>query len=1400
MNRPFSPNYQGQYQQAWQQPAQPTPQYGQNQMPPPAPYQGHPTAPPPQPGANPLPKPHGSWAIPGPQQQWNVPGPPPVNNPAAQASSSYNPGIYGHVSGSQHSPASPSAQHPPNYNSLHGEAQRPFSASPAPPQTFQGQHGQPNWNQQYQAPPDQQHYQKPPLPPRPLSPNYNPEGPWSEPPQQPPRPYSSSQQNSSQAPPQLPPRNAQQPPASVEYQGQSEQPNQIPPPPPPLPPGYQAEIQQTQQNPPYHAPYSQQPQSHNYEPGMQQGSQGYQVPDPRNANATPAQHSYSNSQTQGHETYTNPVSSPPPQNTSYSQYPPPNQAQPHQDTTPGQNKYPHGGNQLTGYPPVQANNRPSQPPVTGSTAGASDGWNYQDRPAGVRPEDVSPMLTQSHPAKPSNPVRNEPYGTPAVPQQSTWNGQQMQGTLGFAPPQGGTHNQAAAEPPSYPHQEGTDPQGRSSAQGIRTNSQPQGLSASQPPNIGASVLGFGGPSDWEHFSANGEEQDGLEDTPIETYGRPPFGGANQVAQSSVPPLRKSTFDGPGPLQNVMQPNARTDSARRRAPPPPKSTADKANSTTAVQQHDFGTQINPPPEPPPIVTADKSCSTTVVQRHDFGTQITPAPEPAKPIQREMSTQTAIVKPVERRDMAIQTLAEEIKVPDLRTLGTQTDAPDPSTPSDPYDDLDKWYKDSLTRYVETLRFESQAGSGEDRTKIFTEFMMRESRLRGLRYGSATLSKDTFRDRSASRQDTPPVFKQDMLRPMDTPRSTSATTGRSVTPVQTNESTTDDPTDDVQYSPGGRPLMGSRPQRERTPAPELEAGTRGREQVRTAPVYKGFSPRRSESPGSNAPIAVDPSTTPPPPPAGQSQIPKWPRQDSVTPATPATQAYQPFRYQSNESKSEAPSALPTHRRSSEQLPIRAIPVTEAIVSARASAGPQTAKGLKAILPSRRGPKGGESHVLSQIKATAGDVSDDFGFVRDLFRKWEDTSIRIRNQNEKDRRTREENQQEHADQLFAEKEIGYGDISALEDDFKKVENKLRAEEEEKDYERYVEKVFDPTYHELQQQIKRLMDQYAACIEVVKSAVAGKEALGTPNDRPDLAQIIELLFELDQRCELRHAKVFEAIVERDRRYKKTIIKPLYVDGDISRLKSMEKHFEESEKRSALDHALKKEERAKRLMDDIEENTMKGLGQDLDYMESITQEVRKLAELSLLPDFGAPQDLATDLPFAVTILQTLTTTSISLMRSFHAAALTLNVADFDISLAKARLANETPHSVEQLRLQKQEEDRRLAKELEHRVAVVREDFDKARRQIEEVAQRLDLPKPLDIGKGGDGGNTTIDQPPPLHPQSQSKGASRAGTPQQQPPQLRKRADSRDPEHEERLRKALEDAKKRNAARETSRAP
>jgi len=226
-----------------------------------------------------------------------------------------------------------------------------------------------------------------------------------------------------------------------------------------------------------------------------------------------------------------------------------------------------------------------------------------------------------------------------------------------------------------------------------------------------------------------------------------------------------------------------------------------------------------------------------------------------------------------------------------------------------------------------------------------------------------------------------------------------------------------------------------------------------------------------------------------------------------------------------------------------------------------PAAVNALSTVLPATRFHKTPSTAVLDDIKKAIDEVGEDFSFIGKINTAYADALKKRLQKLEEERRVRLEEHEEYTHRLFSDQEIGYGDINDMDGEFNAEEEERKAKEDEAEWEKYRDEVFQKVYDKIQEGIKGLMDKHFQTINSLQDAIAGKERW-TKAKGLELADLLEGLILLRGYIERRHEKVQAAILERDRRYRRTVIQPLYASGNIPKMKSMEKHFDESEKKT----------------------------------------------------------------------------------------------------------------------------------------------------------------------------------------------------------------------------------------------
>ena len=705
------------------------------------------------------------------------------------------------------------------------------------------------------------------------------------------------------------------------------------------------------------------------------------------------------------------------------------------------------------------------------------------------------------------------------------------------------------------------------------------------------------------------------------------------------------------------------------------------------------------------------------------------------------------------------------------------------SDPYANLDAWAKASLNRYVAMLREEVRAETDKDKFKIFEVFINRETRLRAVLYGTdpeATTEKSPpLQGIPAQYTNTTNLVRASKALPAlptdaDTPppkppastvvQDTTSGRGKSLKLPTGNQSyVMVESSDDVQYSPGGRPKV---PRASNTEQGDVTA-------------------KNKQESTSEVPNVVGADGTP------DSQKPAYTpfrySQPDATDISSKRQSYRPYAALKIGSLGIGPkTSIHTDDPrisgidSSEKIFISSSQDDHDTANKKigGSEAPTNQYNTQEPLDLRRFetadfdplvsvlPQSGfvlhDSTSLQDLKSGMDAVPDDFSFIHQSVVAWDAKAKKLRENHEKARHARQVESEQRIDALFDDHEIGYGDISELESEFKRSEAATKADEDRLDYQTFVTEVFDIVWTRLHFEIDQLTPLYDQYTDLLNDTLTGKDMFEGSSNRFALAPTMDSLLNLHQKLEVRHQKAFEAVLERDRRLKKTELSPWYSLGNVTKVKQLEKQFEQAEKNAIVEYCRQRDVRANKLMDALDQNTLRGVGANQDYMELIHRAVSRVASqraFASAPNSNNPDVGLEEVTKAKLVTSTLATSSEQIVQTFHVADMLLNAADYDVSVAKAKLASADLATFKRLSEEKAKEDHKLMRDLEHRLALIRED---ARRTNDEIVKLLCF-------LGVQNGHAEI---PPR--------ASGGG----------------DPGHQERLQKALAEAKRRNAANET----
>ena len=785
----------------------------------------------------------------------------------------------------------------------------------------------------------------------------------------------------------------------------------------------------------------------------------------------------------------------------------------------------------------------------------------------------------------------------------------------------------------------------------------------------------------------------------------------------------------------------------------------------------------------------------------------------------------------------------------SLPHHTTSSEKDTVQDPYSDLDPWGKASLNRFAAMLREEFRAETNQDKLNIFNVFTSRESRLRVVLYGTddeliipqkpvqqklETIQKPEkggFVKQAVERANSIglerslkalPALPSNRESTMGLPGNAlaplviqhgSTSEGRGVDPKvrpsgdnpksrEENEMSTgpsgddsfvmvDSPSDEVQYSPGGRPVVARLPKTGHgTDAESSQNATSALEKDSAASSKTPGNARHADSPSFDGPIAAGyedlgapkkPAYSPLKYNDGRSEVKNYlaNRKSVCRPYATLTQgsleSQSTFGREKDFKLAGGASIItaPTSQYSSNSK-VKVDGVIEA-----ATVNKQKASGAEGPTDLRRFVKADfdpllltlpnsdavvhESARILDLRNVMDAVPDDFSFIHQTVVAWDAKAKKQREENDRQRHARQVESEQRIDSLFDDHEIGYGDIAELEIEFKRSEAARRADEDRSEYQTFVSDVFNLVWTRLHYELDQLIPHYEQYSKLMDHTLAGKDMFEGSEEGLALGPTMSSFLALHQKLEIRHQKAFEAVLERDRRLKKTEISPWYTLSNIAKVKQLEKQFEDAEKKAIIEYCQQRDARANHLMDVLDQNTLRGVGANQDYMEAIMKAVRRIASgraFASVSGSNEPTAGLEEVEKAKAITALLASSSEQIVQTFHVADMLLNSADYEVSVAKAKVAKADMATLAKLKEERAKEDQKLMRELEHRLALIRED---SRRTNDEIIKLM-----LFLG---------------VH------NGRADGAPAQ--------AEPADPKHEARIQKALEEAKRRNALKESS---
>lgn len=659
-------------------------------------------------------------------------------------------------------------------------------------------------------------------------------------------------------------------------------------------------------------------------------------------------------------------------------------------------------------------------------------------------------------------------------------------------------------------------------------------------------------------------------------------------------------------------------------------------------------------------------------------------------------------IKERDATISDLRRQLD--DLRReleeeKTKQVPVPEISKPTalDLIPDLDPWYAGSLERYIAMLRGEAHEPQVDHKIKTFKAFLRAESAIRGIEY-----------------YDEPPAPKVEQTVPAQEvpPADAHSTSGASVEKCDLSVAVPKDrpDDDDYEYSPGGRPLLkrptipiedhvpvhapavhSSQSTAILTPASSVHDDStpiQSPPDEQPQPQYKAYVPPVMATDAASS-LAQRKATGPSILPTVTSPIGSGKNHDEVF-----FGAQQPRVARADSETGGVPIVAPLNFASSRPVSVSVLPKGNALDT------------LNSLLPAQVKPAA-TSPVLEELRTELANIKSESTKTEELTKSWEKSASLTRKKNADARRKRAEDNEAHNDDLFNSDEISYAELKDLEAEFKDKESKLKIQEDQDEVKSYVETVFDKVYNDFQADITALTNLYIEAETLLQTSVSGVKSLGG-GDAPTTKACLELLVELHEQIEKAHEQVVQAVAERDKRYKKTEIQPLYAAGNKAKLKSVEKHFEEAEKQAVSRAQNEKAERMNDLHKVAEDAVVGAASVEQNERSRIIAAIRDLKD-------DNHKDVLDRASEAFNLLHK---SSKSLLTIFNRLEIDLNTAEVKADIAQARVDGEPESKMQDLRSGLSARETELKEEFARRIGVLDQDREEFEQLIKEKGGKV----------------------------------------------------------------------------------
>ncbi|KAK6528876.1 hypothetical protein TWF694_004107 [Orbilia ellipsospora] len=376
-----------------------------------------------------------------------------------------------------------------------------------------------------------------------------------------------------------------------------------------------------------------------------------------------------------------------------------------------------------------------------------------------------------------------------------------------------------------------------------------------------------------------------------------------------------------------------------------------------------------------------------------------------------------------------------------------------------------------------------------------------------------------------------------------------------------------------------------------------------------------------------------------------------------------------------------------------------------------------LSSILGQDRKGVPDKTHLLAPIRDAFEKVGSNFSELDKMRKAFEVEAKKIRDKNEAERDRLKSEHDEYTEELYSQQKILYEDLHDIDEQFNTEQNALKEKQEKEEFDKFNKDIFTPVYNMIQERIVELKKQQKSLLTFIKTASSGREKFDPQINKPNLQDALLVLLDLHELLEVHYMKLQEAIADRDKRFKSTVLTPLYASNNYAKLRDAKKYFDEEEKKAVVKAATDGNDRAKALKAVIDDSMIPGLDLEFGFFDEVEQCVTKIIE-------GLPENpkeyngdlklLYEELEYASNILETLTNTQASMFKLYHQVNSGVGKTEKAIAVAQAKQKGDKPDLIKKIGEDKDAQMQTLDEELKERLEDVNGHFAEAKTKLEPI--------------------------------------------------------------------------------------